>query len=69
MKIANRISDLPPYLFVEVSKKINQKRSQGEDVISLAIGDPDLPTPDHIIDALKESLEDTANHRYTESEG
>ena len=41
MKIANRISDLPPYLFVEVSKKINQKRSQGEDVISLAIGDPD----------------------------
>ena len=69
MKIANRISDLPPYLFVEVSKKINQKRSQGEDVISLAIGDPDLPTPDHIIDALKESLEDTANHRYPESEG
>ena len=45
---ARRVAQLPPYLFVEVTRKINEKRARGEDVISLAIGDPDLPSaPPH----------------------
>lgn len=66
---ARRVAQLPPYLFVEVTRKINEKRARGEDVISLAIGDPDLPSPPHIISALVTSLEDVANHRYPESDG
>ena len=69
MKFAKRIEKLPPYLFAEISKKIAEKRAQGVDVISFGIGDPDLPTPDHILDALAEASRDPANHRYPESEG
>ena len=52
MKVAKRIENLPPYLFVEITKKIAAKRAKGEEVISFAIGDPDIPTPPHIIDKL-----------------
>ena len=52
MKIARRIENLPPYLFVEIVQKINAKRARGEEVISFAIGDPDIPTPPHIIERL-----------------
>ena len=69
MKTAERISKLPPYLFVEVTRKINEKRSRGEDVISLAIGDPDIPTPAHVVQAMNDALKDTSTHRYPESEG
>ena len=69
MKTAERIAKLPPYLFVEVTRKINEKRAQGEAVVSLAIGDPDIPTPQHIIDAMNEALKDTSTHRYPESDG
>ena len=69
MKLANRIEQLPPYLFVEISKKINEKRAQGIDVITFAIGDPDLPTPERILDVLHAASDDPANHRYPESEG
>ncbi len=68
MKFANRIEKLPPYLFYEISKRITEKRAQGIDVISLAIGDPDLPTPDYILNALFEAAKDPANHRYPESD-
>lgn len=68
MKFANRIEKLPPYLFYEISKRITEKRAQGVDVISLAIGDPDLPTPDYILDSLFEASKDPANHRYPESD-
>ena len=50
MRTARRIEKLPPYLFVTISKKIAEKRAQGEDVITLAVGDPDIPTPRHIIE-------------------
>ncbi len=66
---ARRVAQLPPYLFVEVTRKINEKRALGEDVISLAIGDPDLPSAPHVIEALQNSLKDVANHRYPESDG
>jgi len=68
MKLAKRIENLPPYLFVEISKKIAEKRAKGEDVISFGIGDPDIPTPAHIIDRLCQAARDPANHRYPESE-
>jgi LL-diaminopimelate aminotransferase len=69
MRTANRIAQLPPYLFTEISKTIARKRAEGVDVISLAIGDPDTPTPSHIIESLRDAALDPANHRYPESEG
>ncbi len=69
MELARRIAELKPYLFVEITKKIAEKKARGEEVISFAIGDPDIPTPKHIIDKLCETARDPANHRYPESEG
>ena len=69
MKFAQRIEKLQPYLFVEISRKINEKRAAGINVITFAIGDPDLPTPPHILNRLLEASQDPANHRYPESEG
>lgn len=69
MKTSRRIEKLPPYLFVEISRKIAEKRGRGEDVISFAIGDPDLPTPSHVIDCLCDAAQDPGNHRYPESDG
>ncbi len=69
MHFAQRIEKLPAYLFAEISRKIAEKRAQGVDVISFGIGDPDLPTPPHIIHALMEAAQDPANHRYPETDG
>jgi LL-diaminopimelate aminotransferase len=69
MKFADRIEKLPPYLFAQISKKVAAKKAQGIDVISFGIGDPDLPTPPHVLDALAEAARDPANHRYPETEG
>ena len=69
MHLAHRIQKLPPYLFVEISRKIAEKRAQGVDVVSFGVGDPDIPTPPHVIDALVEAARDPANHRYPETEG
>ena len=69
MRTARRIEKLPPYLFVTISKKIAEKRAQGEDVITLAVGDPDIPTPRHVIERLCQAAQDPQNHRYPESEG
>ena len=69
MRLARRIEKLPPYLFAAISRKIAEKRAQGEDIVSFAIGDPDIPTPAHIIERLREAALDPANHRYPESDG
>lgn len=69
MRFASRVEKVPPYLFVEISRKIAQKRAQGIDVISFGIGDPDLATPDNVIRRLKQTSTDTPNHRYPETEG
>jgi LL-diaminopimelate aminotransferase len=69
MRLAKRIEKLPPYLFAEISRKIAEKRAQGVDVISFAVGDPDIPTPSHVIDALCQAARDPANHRYPETDG
>jgi len=69
MKMARRVEKLPPYLFVEISRKIAEKKARGEEVISFGIGDPDIPTPPHIISRLCQAAQDPMNHRYPESEG
>ena len=66
---AERIKRLPPYLFVEIEKQIKEKRAQGIDLISLSIGDPDLPPPNFILDALKEEAANPKNHNYSFSQG
>ena len=69
MKFSRRVENLPPYLFVEISKKIAAKKAKGEEVVSFGIGDPDIPTPSHVIDKLCQAARDPANHRYPETEG
>ncbi len=69
MQLAKRVEQLPPYLFAEISRKIAEKRAQGVDVISFGVGDPDMPTPPHIIEELVQAACDPANHRYPETEG
>ncbi|MBI2872907.1 MAG: LL-diaminopimelate aminotransferase [Chloroflexi bacterium] len=69
MRLAKRLDKLPPYLFVEISRKIAAKRAKGADVVTFGIGDPDIPTPQHIIARLIEASQDPPNHRYPETEG
>ncbi len=69
MKFARRVQELPPYLFVGISRAIAAKRAQGIDVISFGIGDPDIPTPDPVLNRLETALRTPAHHRYPESEG
>ena len=61
---SERVKNLPPYLFKEIDRKKEEVRAQGIDIIDLGVGDPDIPTPAHIIDALKRAADDPANHRY-----
>lgn len=66
---AERLKKLPPYLFKEIDRKKSEVRARGVDIIDLGIGDPDLPTPPHIIEALKKAAEDPGNHRYPSYSG
>jgi len=66
---AQRIKNLPPYLFARIEKITKEKRDAGVDLISLGIGDPDLPTPGYIIEELQKQAEVGANHQYPSSVG
>jgi LL-diaminopimelate aminotransferase len=66
---AERLKKLPPYLFKEIDRKKTEVRARGVDIIDLGIGDPDLPTPPHIIEALKKAAADATNHRYPSYSG
>ncbi len=66
---AERLKTLPPYLFKEIDRKKEELKAKGVDIIDLGIGDPDLPTPDHIIEAVKAAAGDSANHRYPSYSG
>lgn len=64
IKISDRLKKLPPYLFVEIDKTKRKLLACGRDLIDFGVGDPDLPTPNHIIEALKTAADDPKNHRY-----
>ena len=64
MRTAKRIEKLPPYLFAEIDRKVAEARAKGADIISFGVGDPDLPTPPHVIEALNQAAADPATHRY-----
>jgi len=61
---SGRINKIPGYLFADIDRQIAEKKASGVDVISLGIGDPDLPTPKNIIDALNKASQNPENHRY-----
>jgi LL-diaminopimelate aminotransferase len=64
MRLARRIQELPPYLFAGIDRKKKEAASRGIDVVDFGVGDPDRPTPDHIVEAAAKALRDPVNHRY-----
>ncbi len=66
---SSRLGGLPPYLFVELDRKKSEVKARGVDVIDLGIGDPDIPTPDFIVESFIRAVKKTENHRYPSSEG
>ena len=66
---ADRLKQLPPYLFAELDRKKDEARAKGVDVIDLGVGDPDQPTPQHIIDKLQEAAQQGRYHRYPSYSG
>lgn len=63
-KLADRLATLPPYLFAGIDKVKAEVAARGVDIISLGIGDPDMPTPGFIIEAMKQAVERPVNHQY-----
>ncbi len=66
---ADRIKHLPPYLFAAIDAAKQDARGRGVDVIDLSVGDPDLPTPSHIVQALTQAARDPSNHQYPSYSG
>lgn len=64
MRVAERVSTLPPYVFAKLGRRIQEMSSEGRDIIRLDIGSPDLPPPAFIIEALNRSLQDPSRHGY-----
>jgi alanine-synthesizing transaminase len=64
-----RIDRLPPYVFATVDELKMDARQKGEDIIDLGMGNPDLPTPKHIVDKMVEAVQRAKNHRYSASRG
>jgi len=69
IEFAKRVKDLPPYLFVAIDRMKQEAISRGVDLIDLSIGDPDLPTPKHIIERMKKAVKNPEHHRYPSYEG
>lgn len=69
MELSRRLQQLPPYHFAAYARKIAEKRAEGVDVISLSMGDPDLPTPPEVLDALDAAARQPINQRYPEYAG
>ena len=64
IELARRVKHLPPYLFAAIDKMKQDAIRKGVDLIDLSIGDPDLPTPKHIVGRMKKAVENPAHHRY-----
>ncbi len=69
MQFSKRLDQLAPYPFVEISRIIAKKKAEGAEVVTFGIGDPDIPTPPHLIEKLVEASHKPANHRYPETDG
>jgi LL-diaminopimelate aminotransferase len=69
VRFAKRLDAVPPYLFAELERRIADARAKGIDVISLGIGDPDLPTPDALIERMAREIRDPATHQYPTNRG
>jgi LL-diaminopimelate aminotransferase len=69
VELSNRVKNLPPYLFATIDKIKQEALAKGVDLIDMSIGDPDIPTPKHIVDAMKKAVENPAHHRYPSYEG
>lgn len=67
--VAQRLSKLPPYLFAEIDRLKQDAIRRGMDIINLGVGDPDLPTPSHIIARMQQASADSRNHQYPSYEG
>ncbi len=65
----HRIKRLPPYVFEQVNRLKAQARAGGADIIDLGMGNPDLPTPQHIVEKLVETVAKPRTHRYSASQG
>lgn len=66
---ASRIRHLPPYLFASIDRMKQKAMERGADLVDLSIGDPDIPTPSPIVNAMKKAVEKPSNHRYPSYEG
>ncbi len=66
---SDRLKKLPPYLFIEIDRAKKKAREEGRDIIDLGVGDPDIPTPKFIIDALAKAAKDPATHKYSLDQG
>jgi LL-diaminopimelate aminotransferase len=69
VRFARRLDQVPPYLFAELERKIEVMRAEGVDVISLGIGDPDLPTPPAVVEAMQQAVARPAMHQYPSNRG
>lgn len=69
VQLADRVKNLPPYLFAAIDKMKQDALSKGVDLIDLSIGDPDIPTPKHIVEAMKKAAENPAHHCYPSYDG
>lgn len=68
-EFSERLQNLPPYLFVEIDKAKRKARSEGKDLIDLGVGDPDFPTPAHIVAKLSGAAADVKNQKYALDQG
>jgi LL-diaminopimelate aminotransferase len=69
VSLADRVKNLPPYLFAAIDIMKQEAVKKGVDLIDLSIGDPDIPTPGHIVQSMKKAVEKPAHHRYPSYEG
>lgn len=69
MKISERLEKLPPYLFAQIDKKIEEAKKKGIDIISLGIGDPDKPTLANVVDKMTQAIREPKNHDYPPYQG
>ncbi len=68
-RLSERLERLPPYLFAEIDEMKRRKEREGVEVIDFGVGDPDIPTPKHVVEAMKRAVEKPENHRYPSYEG